>query len=582
MDASHAALSVRSGAGHDAGATWKPRLTTDVDGNDKDDGAPIAPQQGQSAEARITARVAAQIGSAQFDRFFSGGRSIRLTPGELEVDAPSTFVAGLLDRRFRAMLSDIATTETGRNDLPVRFVVAGELSGMVASSTLSPSAHASSAQSPQSNRPKRAPTRTGMPSARFRLEDFVTGPGCAFALDGVRRLIAPPRETAPHGNGRAGKPGTETRRREASILTVFGPCGVGKTHLLHGAAAAQLDADPATVVRVTTAEGFVGDFVAAIRSARAGAGARPARPEGFRRENRGADLLCIDDLAALEGKSATQTELLHTIDAIVARGGRVFVTLPEHPRRMKGLSEALVSRLLGGMVAGIDAPDANHRRALATAIAAQHGIELDDAAAAYVAELAAPARSPGEHTLPAANGAHTRTLRPGVREIEGLIIRVEAVRRLLGELGAAPSHGRVGVVGVQRALEAAGVPLITPGPRSAGVPVGGVAPPVRIEAIVEAVCTRTGVSAAEIMGSGRRPEVVAARSLAGFVARAVTKLSFPEIAAGLGRPNHSTVITACRRIATSLADGGRVPLAGGRGESLISDLVREVRSAVGA
>src|SRR5262249_39963932 len=129
-----------------------------------------------------------------------------------------------------------------------------------------------------------------------------------------------------------------------------------------------------------------------------------------------------------------------------------------------------------------------------------------------------------------------------VREIEGLLIQIEAIHRLLPEIGSA--DGLIGVGLVRRA------PGVSPGggPTDGPAPAPRPPPPVSGPTSFRAVCRGLNVELNDFMGKGRHPRVVLARSLCSFICRKLTTLSFPEIARAMGRSNHSTVITAHRRV----------------------------------
>ncbi len=248
-----------------------------------------------------------------------------------------------------------------------------------------------------------------------------------------------------------------------------------------------------------------------------------------------------------------------------------------HPRKVRGLGEAIISRLIGGMVAVLEAPDRETLQRIAVSIAARHGLTLDESAAAFIA-------SGGVHGAHATNlssspsnsrgGAPAQTAKlASAREMEGLIIKVDAVRRLLGGLagfggfGGPNAGSRIGLAGVQRALDVAAgrTPPASPNmQREAADRSGpGIKPPLRFHQILSAVCQAAGVSQDQVLAKGRPAPVVLARSVCVFIARKLTKMSYPEIASHLARPNHSTVITAFQRISRAILTGETAILASG-------------------
>jgi chromosomal replication initiator protein len=97
-----------------------------------------------------------------------------------------------------------------------------------------------------------------------------------------------------------------------------------------------------------------------------------------------------------------------------------------------------------------------------------------------------------------------------------------------------------------------------------------------LDNVVALVCERFGVTMSEVGGRGRHARVVLARAVATHLARKLTSASYPEIARALGRPNHSTVITAYERLKTQLRAGMKADLGDGRGETIVEQVIAEL------
>ncbi len=485
------------------------------------------------------------MGSARFERYFGQQPAVRISSGGLEIPVSSGFIARLLDRQFKDMVLQAATDATGQTHSGVRFIVS-EPAASTLPSALSPHAAGQAgtvnplgpAAGPAARHPaaRSAPRtmRHGSALEQYNLAAFVVGSSNRLAYESALRLTDEQRIPSP------------------ALVYIHSPCGLGKTHLLHGTALRFTQQRAAGVggaggaVRIVTGEAFVTDYISSVRS---------NRVDQFRRTLRNADLLCIDDISALADKPATQQELIYTLDAIAARGGRVCVSGPAYPRHVRALSEGLISRLLAGIVVSIAVPDNAQRESIIRAMARRRGLDLDDLAVQTIA-----------HSVPAGSS---------IREMEGLVVRVEAIHRLLDGLadnGPRASGTRtVGLLTVQRALDTR---------LSHQVPTSGVRPPVRFTAILAAVCQALGVPECEVLASGRHALVVLGRALCAYIARKVTTMSFPEIARALQRPNHSTIITAYQRINRQLEGQQRICLGQGRGEVTITDLAQQVLRTV--
>ena len=314
-----------------------------------------------------------------------------------------------------------------------------------------------------------------------------------------------------------------------SPLVFHGPCGTGKTHLLQGLARRVQELRPGARVRYTTGESFTNGFVRAVRE---------NRTASFHAEHRRLDLLCIDDVHFLANKNATQTELLHTLNTLADGGARLALVSDAHPSLIRSFSRELVSRFMAGMVVSLDPPDMALRMALTVEFGARRGVVLDREGAELIASHA----------------------RGSVRELEGSLVRVEAVARLSEGLGSGP----VPLAVIRQALRL-------------GAP-SGPARRVRAETIIKSACERLGVEVSDVMGRSRHRRVVAARSIAALLARRHTTLSYPELAQKLGRPNHSSAVTACQRLEKQMAAGAGIRLSAGEPETPLSSLVREIET----
>ncbi len=510
--------------------------------------------------AEIRRRLSAAIGAERFRHAFGGGVQFVADGGSVRIQAPTRSAAALIERRFGPAIAAVVREVIGPGGA-VRFDVVEE----------PPQIHevpaqASHARAPRSPAPSPGSPANGVPARLHRLEEFVVGPSNRLAYNAVLELL----EDRGSGHGAAATP-----------LFLHGPCGVGKTHLLHGLAHAFRERHAATgaVVRVVSGEVFLNEFISAIRHG-GGAGmtgqSRSAVGSGgverFRRQYRRCDLLCIDDVHFLVSKQATQQELQHTFDQIMSSGSdrgraRIVLTCDQHPRGLKlgdgGFSAALVSRFMSGMVAEIAPPDAELRARAASVFAQRRGLKLEPGALALLVE-----RTGGD---PRGGPALC-----SIRDIEGLVTRIDALHRV--ESG----HGDPVAAGLERSVSEALVARSL-GEGAAAMRPGGLARPVRpirAEEIIGQTCLALGVERSELGASTRHKRVVLARALITHLCRELTTMSFPEIARVLGRPNHSTVITAHQRLARQIESGEVFGIGPDGGGLTVGGLLKELLTAL--
>jgi chromosomal replication initiator protein len=277
-------------------------------------------------------------------------------------------------------------------------------------------------------------------------------------------------------------------------LFIHGNCGLGKTHLLQGLCKRFIEHHPTKRWMYLTGEDFTNEFLSCLRA---------NKLDTFRRKVRDLDLLVIDDVHFLGGKKATQEEFLHTFNAIEAMGRQVVMASDNHPKMIEEFGESLVNRFVSGMVVRIDPPNFATRCEILRAMSARGGITLSDEVTGWVA----------------------RRVTQNVRELEGAITRIAAHVQL---------DGRPADIAIaQQALGDLDRQLVAP---------------VKPENILLSVCTYFGLEHKDLMSGRRQRTISLARSVAMYLVRKTAKLSFPEIGYRMGKRNHSTVISACRRI----------------------------------
>lgn len=456
-----------------------------------------------SGPVSLSARVAQAIGQSTFDRFFKGQATFKLNGSTLEVTVPSSVLANLVERRFVEALTSVAQAELKGQTASVRCLV---------------DRGAFEDQAPPM--PKATPLPVTLPATsgftsgpiKYRFDSFIIGRANRLASSAAQRIAE---DDGP-----------------VPLLFIHGSCGLGKTHLLRAAAARFQERRPGSLVRYTTAEAFTNEFIMAIRT---------GKTEQFRKNYRRVDFLCLDDVHffARTNKDSTQNELMNTLDAAGLDGARIIVASDEHPKEITKLSDRLVSRFMAGAVVKIEPPDAELRGRLVRHLAHKRGLPLDDDAATLLAERSS--RSTG--SLSGFGGS--------VREMEGLLNQVDAVHRLLPEYGL--GSGTISVALVRKALGIDQQP-------DAPTPTMRVRRPMSAESIVAEVCRELAVDLNDFMGKGRHKRVVLARSLVASLSRRLTTMSFPEIARSMGRSNHSTIITAQKRIDRQITDDVGRPL----------------------
>jgi chromosomal replication initiator protein len=282
-------------------------------------------------------------------------------------------------------------------------------------------------------------------------------------------------------------------------LYIHAGVGRGKTHLLQATTRAARQALPGRKVLYLTAEHFMFRFVAALRS-------QSTIP--FKESLRDIDLLLIDDMQFLQGKSIQQ-EFCHMLNALIDGARQVVVAADRPPAELEMLDERVRSRLKGGVAFEIAQPDVGLRRAIlasryAIAQMQNPGIDISDAILEYVAQSVV------------SNG----------RDLEGALNRLVAQWQF--------THQPITLASAEITLRDL---------------VGAREPRrVRIEDIQRVVARHYNVSKADLLSSRRTRTIVRPRQVAMYLAKVLTPRSLPEIGRRFGGRDHTTVLHAVRKI----------------------------------
>jgi chromosomal replication initiator protein len=344
-------------------------------------------------------------------------------------------------------------------------------------------------------------------------------------VDDATAPAAPPiplAPTTPHG-GSSPNPaytfeqfviGTSNRLAHAAALSVaemptqaynplfiYGPPGLGKTHLLHSIGNYIQAFGGGLSVRYATAEDFTNAFLAALAA---------RDTEQFKARFRGVDVLLIDDVQFLERKTRSEEEMFHTFNALYDAGSQLVITCDRLPGDLSGIEYRLRERFASGLVTDIERPDRATRLAILRRRAAYDGLHIDDDALALLAD----------------------NVTTNVRALEGALIRVVAFaslqRRQLDAALALEALARHG-------LTHAGTAEIT------------------IAQIQDAACSHFGLQRSDLLSRSRAANVTWARQSAMYLCRELTSYSLPHIGREFGDRDHTTVIHACRRVVADIA-----------------------------
>ena len=318
---------------------------------------------------------------------------------------------------------------------------------------------------------------------RLSFSSFVTGSSNELAFAAARKVA-------------------EARRGDAAVfnpLFVHAQVGLGKTHLLQAVANAARASDPSRRVLYLTAERFMFRFVQALKNQTA---------IQFKEQIQAIDLLLIDDLQFLQGKSIQQ-EFCHTLNSLIDGARQVVVAADRPPVELESLDERVRSRLAGGLVAEILPLEKQMRRKIlqerfATATRNDPTVQIPGIVLDHVAAIVS------------SNG----------RDLDGAFNRLLAYNQLTGT-----------PISIEMADQALKDLIRNKEPKR-----------VRIEDIQRVVSKHYNVSRTDLLSSRRTRTIVRPRQVAMFLAKTMTPRSLPEIGRRFGGRDHTTVLHAVRKI----------------------------------
>jgi len=453
--------------------------------------------------ARVRARLKAAVGEDVFTSWFARLELEEIVDDLVHLSAPTRFLCSWVqsnysDRILEAFRQDAASISrlqiTLRVNGQARVKLAPQPEAQSATAEPAPAASPASV-APRLVRDNSAQKGDALSGSaidpRMTFESFVAGGPNEIAL-GVARQVA-----------NAVTTGTVSFNPVYLHSTV----GLGKSHLLNAIAHAASTADATKNVVYLTADHFMYHFITAVQRQSA---------IGFKDWLRRVDLLLIDDMQFLQGKSAT--EFGHTLGTLLTGAKQVVVAADAPPRDLEMLDERVRSRLSGGLVVPITGFDYELRRAIVQR-------RSDQASQRFGMHFPAPvidyiARAVVSHG----------------RDLDGAVNRLVAANQLTGELITVPLAEKT-LGDLIRARESRRV---------------------RIEDILRIVSRHYKVPRNELLSSRRSRDVVRPRQIAMYLAKALTSRSLPEIGRRFGGRDHTTVLHSVRKVEQMMRDDGEL------------------------
>lgn len=392
----------------------------------------------------------------------------------LVLTGPDSFFCNWVNDKYRPDIQD-CLNELGRGDVAISFAE---------SAALLPAEVDSEPQPRQMRLPTMPVVRqfTKALNPRYTFDEFMVG-NCNMLAHSACDAIA-------HDRDDVGK-----------AIYINGGTGMGKSHLTHAVAHHIVNHAPSTRLHYLTAQQLTAEMVKGIKS-----NTMANFKDKYQKE---CDVLLIEDVHTLSGRTKTQTELAETLDILMECGKRLVFTSSKAPREIDKLDEGLRSRLSYGLITTINPPGFKTREKIIQRKAANNDLDLSDDLTGYLAE----------------------NVKGDIRQLESIIVGIKAQSALLG---VTPDFDLVketlqNIVGQQGQIT--------------------------VEMIRDFIASQYQVTINDLQSKSRKRTISFPRQVCMYLARKHTEFALADIGRAVNR-DHSTVVHAVRTITTKIARDG--------------------------
>lgn len=337
---------------------------------------------------------------------------------------------------------------------------------------------------------------------RYTFQNFIVGNNNSFAYAACKAVAQNPNPSEVY-----------------NPLFIYGPSGLGKTHLLRAIENEVKRNKPELNVLYIYCEAFTNEFISAL--------ANKTTREFHNKYRNNVDYLLIDDIQFLAGKIQTQEEFFHTFNELHKNGKQIVLTSDRPPKEIKTLEERLRTRFDWGLLADISPSEFETRVAIIERKSEILGIEIPDEIIKYVAE----------------------NLKNNVRQLEGAVKKFKAYKLLED---SPPTISMAKSI-IQDILN------------------NNKPTPMTISQIVSEVSKTFNVSEKDIKGNSRQAKIAKARHIAIFIVKEITKAPYEVIGKEFSNRNHSTIIHSLRQVKEILE---REPTQ----KEIVEDIIQNIRA----
>ncbi len=300
-------------------------------------------------------------------------------------------------------------------------------------------------------------------------------------------------------------------------LFIYGPSGMGKTHLITAIAAEVRKNHPDFNIVYVTSETFGNDLIQALKT---------NVIDDFHEKYRNADILLIDDVQFFAGKESMQEEFFHTFYKLHQERKQIVITSDKPPKELVTLESRLRTRFEGGLIADISAPDYETRLAIINRKSELLDLKMPSEVSEFMANR----------------------LKSNIRQLEGAVVRLKALNHFAGSpitISMAQSVIRDVLTDEQ--------PI-----------------PITVEKIISEVSTVYGVSPDDLRSNKRSQQISIARKVAIYVVREITQMPLASIGTEFGGRDHSTIVYSVNSVTEAIAKDPNL-------SNLVNDIIKNIK-----
>lgn len=333
----------------------------------------------------------------------------------------------------------------------------------------------------------------------YTFENFIVGPSNTFAYAACRAIV-------------------KEQFDAYNPLFIYGPSGLGKTHLLLAIYSSLKKKFPYYDIMYVNGETFTNELIASIED---------KTTAQFRKKYRNIDVLLMDDVQFLAGKTQTQEEFFHTFNELHQSGHQIVLTSDRPPKDIKTLEDRLRTRFEWGLIADIYPPNIETRIAIIKKKAEELELNIPEPIIEYLA----------------------KNLKDNIRQLEGAVKKFKVYEMLSG---SRPTLALAQSI-INEVL-------------NNDQPV-----PVTVEKIIEEIGNTFGVTAEDIRSSKRSSQVSTARQFAIYVVREITQMSYTDIGKEFNGRDHATIVYALQKVEKIMKQNPHQ-------REVIEDIIKNIRN----